>query len=120
MKTILVIDDNLTDLELIARPLRAVGLKVITCSVSKEALQQIRQVQPDLVITDIIMPELSGFELTRLIKRDPDLQQIPVVACTSKSSDMDRLWALKQGIAQYITKPFTSEQVVSAAQALLH
>ncbi len=122
MKTILVIDDSPSELEMIARYLRAVGLVVITLSDPNGALKQIKQIGPDLIITDIIMPGLSGFELTRAIKRDsdPNLQSIPVIACTTKSTDLDRIWALKQGIAQYIIKPFTSEQIVSAVQALLY
>lgn len=120
MRKILVIDDTLSDIEMISRYLKAVGYLVFTESESSQAIAAIKTIQPDLIITDIVMPSQSGLELARAIKRDPELTAIPIIACTSKDADIDRLWALKQGIAQYIIKPFTPDQIVHAVEALLY
>ncbi len=117
MIRILVIDDQLSDLELICRCLSSAGYQVSSLSESRAAVNEIRKVKPDAIVVDIMMPELSGFELARILQRDPELKEIPLIACTSRNSDLDRIWALKQGITQYVTKPFTSDQMVRAVQA---
>ena len=69
-------------------------------------------------VTDLVMPEVTGLELCRELKREPATAEIPVIACTTKDRKIDQNWAKKQGVSAYVTKPFTEEQLISAVQAV--
>lgn len=118
MTTVLIVEDALSDQELIGYYLREAGYSVINASSGKEALFKLETQQPDVVVTDIVMPEMNGFELCRLLKKNPATQKLPIIACTSKNQELDRLWGLKQGIDIYLTKPFTREQIVRAVKSV--
>jgi twitching motility two-component system response regulator PilH len=74
--------------------------------------------QPDIIITDVVMPGMSGFELCRSLKKNPATEKIPIIICTSKSQEIDRLWGMKQGADAYLTKPFTREQLIRAVKVV--
>lgn len=116
MKTILVVDDLKAQLNLISAYLEEEGFRVLTAGNGNEALQKAIAQVPDLVITDLVMPEMSGLEFCRKLKKNPDTASIPVIACTTKDRDMDRRWAKKQGVTAYLVKPFTQEEIVSAVK----
>lgn len=111
MSKVLLVDDNLSLLELMEGYLRESGHTVIRTTDSKEALAKALEHKPDVIITDVVMPGLSGFELCRSLKH-PDTANIPVVICSSKDQGIDRLWGMKQGAVAYLTKPFSREQLV--------
>jgi len=116
MHKVLVVDDSLSELELISKYLRESGYSVIMATDAKDALNKAIAQQPDAIVTDLVMPGMSGLELCRSLKDYPETEKLPVVACTSKTQDIDRFWAMKQGIHVYVTKPFTQAQIANAVQ----
>ncbi len=119
MSKILVVEDNPSHLELMGDYLREKGYTVINASNAKEALYKAATKKPDVVITDVVMPGMNGFELCRNLKSNPTTERLPVIICTSKDKRVDRLWGIKQGADIYITKPFTQEQLVRAVQSVI-
>ena len=118
MNTILIVEDTLSQLELISHYLRESGYAVIGVTNAKEAVEKAIAQKPNLILTDVVMPGMSGFELCRMLKRHPETAQIPVVICTSKAQEIDRIWGMRQGADAYITKPFTREQLIDALQVV--
>lgn len=107
MKTVLVVEDSKAEQRLILALLQQVGLQVALSDTAESALSWLENnKRPDLIVLDIIMPGLSGLDLCRQIRSNPDLESIPIVFCSSKSQDFDRFWALRQGGNAYLTKPF--------------
>ena len=116
VKTILVVDDLQAQLNLISGYLEQEGYQVVTAGNGNEALEKASAQTPDLVITDLVMPEMSGLEFCRKLKKNPQTASVPVIACTTKDRDMDKKWAKKQGVVAYLVKPFTQEEMVSAVK----
>lgn len=116
--TILIVEDSPSELELMSYYLKDSGYNIIKASGAKEALQKASSEQPDLIVTDVVMPGMSGFELCRSLKRNPATQKVPIVICSSKDQEIDRLWALRQGADAYVTKPFTREQLLRAIKSV--
>ncbi|HEY9696042.1 MAG TPA: response regulator [Trichocoleus sp.] len=116
MGTILIVEDSLSEMELMSHYLRQSGYMVINAVTAKDALRMVIEQKPDVIITDVVMPGISGFELCRSLKKDPITEGIPVIICTSKNLEIDRLWGMKQGADAYLTKPFTKEQLIRAVQ----
>jgi two-component system, chemotaxis family, response regulator PixH len=112
MTIVLVIEDTVSERELICGYLQEGGHKVIAAANGQEALVKMEQQIPEVIVTDLVMPDMSGLELCRRIKKNPLTSSIPIIACTSKNSDLDKLWALKQGIDVYLTKPFTRSDIL--------
>ena len=77
-----------------------------------------RQSKPDLILMDVVMPGLNGFQATRAISRDPETKAIPVIMCTSKSQETDRIWGLRQGARNYIVKPVRRDDLLAKIAAL--
>lgn len=118
MKTVLIVEDTLSEQELISSYLREAGYLVRTANEVKEALNTIAVQLPDVIVTDLVMPGISGLEFCRMLRKNPETQKVPIIACTSKNQDIDRLWGLRQGINVYVTKPFTSKQLIQAVQSV--
>ena len=112
MKTVLIVDDLQAQLNLISGYLKEEGFKVVTAGNGSEALDKVTAQAPDLIITDLVMPEMSGLEFCRKLKKNPDTAKIPVIACTTKDRDMDKKWARKQGVVAYLVKPFSKEEMI--------
>lgn len=118
MITILIVEDTLSELELMSHYLRESGYNVINALGGKEALNKVIESKPDVIVTDVVMPGMSGFELCRRLKTDPLTEKIPIVICSSKNQEIDRLWGMKQGADAYLTKPFTREQIIRAIKSV--
>lgn len=118
MGTILIVEDTLSEMELMSHYLRESGYSVINAVSAREALNIAVEKRPDVIVTDIVMPGMSGFELCRNLKKHPATERVPVIICTSKNQEIDRLWGMKQGADAYITKPFTREQLVRAIKSV--
>jgi twitching motility two-component system response regulator PilH len=116
---ILAVDDSETELTVMATPLRRQGYTVVTASNAAEALTQIELEQPDLVLLDVIMPGVNGFQLCRNLRRDPRFARLPIIMITSKDQVSDREWGLKQGASEYLTKPVTPERLLAAVDVYL-
>jgi twitching motility two-component system response regulator PilH len=99
--------------------LQGSGLVVVEAVNGAEAKEKIQTKAPDLVITDLIMPQMNGYELCRWIKTEPTTQGIPVLMCSTKSEEFDRYWGMKQGADAYITKPFHPKDLLTAVKQLL-
>lgn len=119
MSTVLIVDDSHALRQMIAEILQSRGLLVIEAIDGVEAKEKIQSKAPDLVITDLIMPLMNGYELCRWIKTNPTTQNIPVLMCSTKSEEFDRYWGIKQGADAYMTKPFHPKDLVRAVQQLL-
>jgi len=104
---------------MISEILQSSGLVVIEAVNGVQAKEKIQIKAPDLVITDLIMPLMNGYELCRWIKTDPTMQGIPVLMCSTKSEEFDRYWGMKQGADAYMTKPFHPQDLVRAVKQLL-
>ncbi len=116
MKTILIVDDMQSQLDLMAQYLTTAGYSIITATNGEEAIKKTLQNKPDAIVTDWMMPKIGGLDICRKLKKNPETAKIPIVACTVKNRDIDRLWAKKQGISAYVTKPCTQQELVSALQ----
>jgi twitching motility two-component system response regulator PilH len=119
MSTVLIVDDSQTLRHLLSEILTDSGMSVLEATNGVEAKERIQQKFPDLVITDLIMPEMNGYELCRWIKNEPKTQSIPVLICSTKSEEFDRYWGMKQGADAYITKPFHPPEMVQTVKRLL-
>ena len=117
MGTILVVEDTLSEMELLSHYLRESGYAVISTASANDALTMAIEQQPDVIVTDVVMPGMSGFELCRSLKKHPATEKIPIVICSSKNQEIDRLWGMKQGADAYITKPFGREELVRAVSS---
>lgn len=116
--TILVVEDSPSELELISHFLNESGYKVIKATGGTEALKKLELEKPDAIITDVVMPGMSGFELCRSLKKNPETQKVPIVICSSKNQEIDRLWAMRQGADAYVTKPYTREELLRAIKSV--
>jgi two-component system, chemotaxis family, response regulator PixH len=114
---VLVVEDTSSERELICEYLRQGGYSVISACDGKEGLEKFESAKPNIVITDLVMPGMSGLEMCRAIKKVATTK-VPVIACTSKNQDLDRMWGMKQGVDIYLTKPFTKEEILQAVRSL--
>ncbi|GBF79816.1 response regulator transcription factor [Aphanothece sacrum] len=119
MRTILVADDSPALRELISGLLIENGFSVKTAVNGIEALEQAGQISPDLIILDVVMPEKNGFQVCRSLKQEPATQHIPVIICSTKDTQADHYWALKQGADAYIVKPFPENELIGTVKQLL-
>jgi twitching motility two-component system response regulator PilH len=118
MGTILIVEDTPSEMELISHYLKEGGYSVISADSAKTGLSQAIEQKPDVIITDVVMPGMSGFELCRNLRKHPVTEKVPIIICTSKAQEIDRLWGMKQGADAYLTKPFTREQLLRAVKAV--
>jgi twitching motility two-component system response regulator PilH len=117
---ILVVDDSPTERYYLADLLAKRGYSVVTAENGAEALIKVRSERPSLVLMDVVMPGASGFQVTRAMTRDPETQSIPVILCTSKATETDRIWGLRQGAREYMIKPVNIEELLAKIADLVH
>ena len=113
MPKILVVDDEVHILKIIDYKLRTAGYTVIAATDGLEGLEKARVERPDLILLDVMMPRMDGFQALEALKRDPTTKAIPVFMLTVKGKEMDRLRGLQMGIAAYITKPFSPNALLA-------
>ncbi|NCO74047.1 MAG: response regulator [Cyanobacteria bacterium] len=119
MIKILVVDDNHTPREVICEALKQFNIQVKEAVNGVEATKILEAEQFNLVITDVVMPEMNGYELCRWIKTNPATGKIPVIICSTKGEDFDIHWATKQGADAYIIKPFKTMELLKTIKYLL-
>ncbi|MGK7931405.1 MAG: PleD family two-component system response regulator [Microcystaceae cyanobacterium] len=118
MSTILVADDSKTQREYMSELLTKCGFKVILATDGKEAVDKISHARFDLIILDIVMPEMNGFQVCRKIKNDPDTKHIPVILCSTKDTPADHYWGLKQGADAYVVKSFEPHELLATIKQI--
>ena len=118
IKKILVIDDSKTELMYLTDLLGKKGFSVKTAENAEDALRRLAEEKPELILMDVVMPGQNGFQLTRTITRDPLYSDIPIIMCTSKNQETDRVWGMRQGARDYITKPVNADELMAKIKAL--
>ena len=113
IRSILLVDDSRTELHVLSDLLVRQGYRVRTAENGDEALRRIAEEKPDLILMDVVMPGQNGFQLTRTITRDPRYADVPVIMCTSKNQETDRVWGLRQGAKDYVVKPVQAEELLA-------
>ena len=111
MARILIVDDSPSQLLGIQRIVEKLGHETITATDGAAGVEAAKASLPDLVLMDVVMPNLNGFQATRTLKREPSTQNIPVILVTTKDQDTDRMWGMRQGVRAYITKPFSEDEL---------
>ena len=117
IKNILVVDDSPTDRQYLSDILTKSGYKVTTANSAEEALAKVKQSAPDLVLMDVVMPGQNGYQATRQLTKDDATKHIPVIICTTKGQETDKLWGMRQGARDYIVKPVNADELVAKIHA---
>jgi len=112
IRRIMIVDDSPTERYFLNELLVKNGFVVTAVESAEEAVARLQQHQPDLILMDVVMPGQNGFQLTRQLSRDPATQGIPIILCTSKNQQTDRIWGLRQGARDYIAKPVRPEELL--------
>ncbi|MEW6166818.1 MAG: response regulator [Pseudomonadota bacterium] len=119
MARVLIVDDSPTDVQNMRNLLQKAGHVVSDASAAEEALNRVRTEKPDVVIMDVVMPGVNGFQATRTLSKDPTTAHIPVIVVSSKSQETDRVWALRQGAREYLVKPIKEADLLAKINAVL-
>ena len=120
MGNALVVDDSATERAILTSCLEQMGINVLIAKTGEEALEKISDTNPDLIILDIVLPGLSGFEICRELKGADNTNKIPIILCSTKDTDMDKFWGKKQGADAYIPKPIDQDELVKVVKELLN
>ncbi|MDD5240701.1 MAG: response regulator [Sulfuricella sp.] len=115
---IMVVDDSPTERFFIGDMLGKQGYQVIFAESGEEAIAKAKQEKPDLIIMDVVMPGLNGFQATRAIYKDGETKDIPIIMCTTKGQETDKVWGMRQGARYYIVKPVNQDDLLKKIAAL--
>ncbi|MEC4984977.1 MAG: response regulator [Oscillatoria sp. PMC 1068.18] len=119
MKTVLIVEDSVTERQFLSGYLQNAGFIVVNASSVEEAQEKLSQQKPDLIFLDVILPGASGFEFCRELKTNPDTKNIPVVICSTKNTDVDKMWGNMLGANAYLTKPVKSDEIHQTLKQLI-
>ena len=118
MGRILIVDDSPSQIEGLRRVVQKLGHDVITAEDGQQGIEVAKRELPDLILMDVVMPNLNGFQATRQISKDPKTSHIPVILVTTKDQETDKIWGLRQGALDYLVKPVNGEELLSKIAAL--
>jgi len=118
IKKVLVVDDSATERHVLGEILVKAGYEVLYAEDGEKGIEQTKAVKPDLVIMDVVMPGMNGFQATRAITKDPETENIPVIICTTKDQDTDKVWGARQGAKDYVVKPVNAAELLGKIAAL--
>lgn len=118
VKKILVVDDSPTERFYVVDLLTKNGYQVITAENGEDGIAKAKAEKPDLVLMDVVMPGLNGYQATRTLTRDEDTKNIPIIVCTSKGQETDKIWGLRQGALDYLVKPLNTEELLQKIATL--
>jgi two-component system, chemotaxis family, response regulator PixH len=118
MTKVLIVEDTPSQMQLMSLYLAEGGYQIFTANNAIEGLEMVSKQRPDVIVTDVVMEGMNGFEFCRTLKKNPDTGGIPVIACTTRDQELDKLWGKKQGVDVYITKPFTKEEIIAAVKSM--
>lgn len=117
IKRILVVDDSATERHILAEILGKKGFEVFFAEDGEKGVAQAKLNLPDLIIMDVVMPGMNGFQATRAITKDPQTQHIPVIICTTKDQETDKVWGARQGAKDYVLKPIVAADLLGKIAA---
>ena len=118
IQKILLVDDSKTELRHLSELLGKRGFEVRTAENGEDAMKRLGEETPDLILMDVVMPGQNGFQLTRAIARNPQYAAVPIILCTSKNQETDRVWGMRQGARDYIVKPVNAAELMAKISAL--
>ncbi|MFU8897237.1 MAG: response regulator transcription factor [Gammaproteobacteria bacterium] len=119
MATVLIVDDSPTEVHVLSGYLEKHGFAIETAADGGEGIEKARELKPDLILMDVVMPGMNGFQATRELRRDPATASIPVIMVTTKGLETDKIWGLRQGAKDYLVKPVTEARLVEQVRAML-
>jgi twitching motility two-component system response regulator PilH len=119
MARILIIDDSPTDTRVFATVLEKNGHQVLTAGSAEDGIEVCKRELPDLVLMDVILPGMNGFQATRSLSKDPGTSAIPIIIVSTKNMETDRVWGLRQGAKDYLVKPPSERELITRINALL-
>jgi twitching motility two-component system response regulator PilH len=119
MARILIVDDSPSQLLGIKRIVEKLGHETVTAEDGAAGVEAAKREKPQLILMDVVMPNLNGFQATRTISKDPDTAHIPIVLVTTKDQETDKVWGIRQGAKAYVTKPIKEEELVAVLKELL-
>jgi len=119
MALVMIVDDSPTEVHVMRTALEKHGFDTVSAASGSECITLAKEMHPDLILMDIVMPDVNGFQATRALTRDPSTQSIPVVMVTTKSQESDRIWGMRQGAVDYLVKPVKASDLVAKAEEIL-
>lgn len=119
MARVMIVDDSPTDVQNLKNILLKAGHSVVESTSGQEALERVKVEKPEVVIMDVVMPGVNGFQATRSLSKDPATAHIPVIVVSSKNQETDRVWALRQGAREYLVKPVKEADLLGKIKAVL-
>ena len=119
MAQILIVDDSPTEAHVLKGMLEKNGFEIETAENGTEGIERARELKPDLILMDVVMPGLNGFQATRQLTKDPETSHIPVIIVTTKDQETDRVWGMRQGAKDFLTKPVAEKTLMEKINAVL-
>lgn len=119
MRSILIVDDSPTELHVFQKLLEMNGFQVETASDGETGIQKAIEIIPDLILMDVVMPGINGFQATRKLHREEKTANIPIVIVTTKDQETDRIWGLRQGARGYVVKPVSEKELLNCVETAL-
>jgi twitching motility two-component system response regulator PilH len=120
MAKILIVDDSPTELHVLAKILQQAGHDALTASDGEAGIVAAKAQNPDVILMDVVMPGINGFQATRKLSRDPQTQHIPILMVTTKDQETDREWGMRQGAKGYLVKPVDGRELLDSIGELLN
>ncbi len=119
MAVVLIIDDSPTELHLFQDMLEKNGFQTLVADSGEDGIRQAQTAAPDCILMDVVMPGMNGFQATRKLSKDPATANIPVIMITTKDTDTDKIWGMRQGAVEYLVKPVTATQLAEQINSVL-
>jgi len=119
MTNILIVDDSPTEIHVLTSMLEKHGFSVATANNGEEGVDKAKSDKPDLILMDVVMPGMNGFQAARQISNDPETNNIPIIIVSTKDQETDKMWGLRQGAKDYVTKPAQEKELISKINSLL-
>jgi len=119
MKQVLIVEDSPTELKILTTIMEKNAYQVAVANNGADAIEKVKASPPDLILMDVVMPEMNGFKATRALKKDEATAHIPIIMVTTKAQETDRVWAMRQGVDAYLNKPVDAKLLMKTVQELV-
>ncbi len=119
MALVLIVDDSPTEVHVLTNVLEKHGFDTISADNGTQGIEAARRQNPNIILMDVVMPGINGFQATRKLARDPETSAIPVIMVTTKDQESDKVWGMRQGAFDYLIKPVTEDDLIDKVRAAL-